>query len=352
MTVNPQILQLALDPARAYGDLRGRGQIRTRPDDFVVEEIPLVTPDGTGEHAWLHIRKTNSNTDWVAGQLARVAGVQRKHVSYAGRKDRYAVTSQWFSVHLPGKADPDWSVLNNDELEVLDVQRHTRKLKRGALLGNRFVLRVRELEADRDELEERLGKIGQHGVPNYFGPQRFGKAGSNLEQALLLFNGKRLPRAKREMAMSAARSLLFNAILDARVRTGTWSAPVEGDICIRDGRHGFFTVDEVNDELLERLRIGEIHIAGTLWGKQGHQPHGEAAAFECRALEDLQAWREGLEGCKLDSDRRALRMNVRQLDWAIGEDMLQVSFNLVAGSFATAVLRECLDVLEPGRESV
>ncbi|MGD8742108.1 MAG: tRNA pseudouridine(13) synthase TruD [Granulosicoccaceae bacterium] len=351
MAVDQEILTLALNPARALGKPCGSGRLRTRPEDFVVDEIPLAAPQGQGEHVWLKIRKTNSNTDWIAGQLARVADVPRKHVSYAGRKDRYAVTTQWFSVHLPGKADPDWSLLNNDEVEVLEAQRHSRKLKRGALLGNRFRLRIQQLDAERHELEERLGKIAAHGVPNYFGAQRFGREASNLEQALQLFGGKRMSRSQREMAISAARSLLFNAILDARVRAGTWSVPCVGDICLRDGRHGFFSVDEVNEELLQRLHSGEIHIAATMWGKQGHQPEGEAAEIEAQALAGLQDWCKGLERCGLDSDRRALRMNVSQLDWSIEADCLEVSFELVAGCFATTALRECLDVYEAGRES-
>lgn len=350
MSINPELLRLALQPARAYGEPCGKGTLRSVAEDFVVDEIGLAEPAGQGEHAWLLIRKRHTNTDWVAGQLARLANVPRQHVSYAGRKDRHALTTQWFSVHLPGKPDPDWSVLNSEDIQVLACKRHTRKLKRGALRGNRFRVRIRQLDADPACLAERLQRIAAQGVPNYFGPQRFGRDAGNLSQALALFGGARLDRSQRELALSAARGLLFNAILDARVRAGNWRVPVEGDICIKDGRHGFFDVSAGDDSVLSRLQSGEIHLAATLWGRQGHQPHAVAAAIEAQALAGLGDWCEGLARRGLESERRTLRVNVAELDWYVEAGVLEIGFSLVAGAFATVVLREILALVDAGTD--
>ncbi|MFQ5645181.1 MAG: tRNA pseudouridine(13) synthase TruD, partial [Thiogranum sp.] len=209
---------------RAYGDTLGPATIRTQPEDFRVTEIPLVTPDGAGEHCWLYIRKRNSNTPWVAGQLAGFAGVSPRAVSYAGMKDRHAVTEQWFSVQLPGKADPDWQAIDNDDFQVLEAKRHSRKLKTGALRGNRFRLLLRGVVADPARVQARLEQL-RRGVPNSFGPQRFGRQGENLVQAerLLARPKARVSRNKRSIWLSAVRSALFNRVLTARIEAGNWN---------------------------------------------------------------------------------------------------------------------------------
>jgi len=206
------------DWPRALGTPEASAQVRACPEDFRVDELRDGEPDGEGEHLLLHIRKRNRNTDEVARALARCAGVRARDVSYCGLKDRVAVTTQWFSVWLPGKSDPDWSPILSEDLELLSQVRTRRKLQRGGLRGNQFTLVLREVQGDRAALEERLATVVEHGVPNYFGEQRFGREGSNLAAAEAMFGGRRVKdHHRRGLYLSAARSLLFNEVLAARV---------------------------------------------------------------------------------------------------------------------------------------
>ena len=143
--------------ARAYGEPPIKGRIKLANADFIVDEIMPIEPSGQGEHLWLHIEKSGCNTDWLAQQLARASNVKAMAVSYAGMKDRHAITSQWFSVHLPGLTDPDLSSVETEGVKILHSCRHDKKLKRGALSGNRFKLTIRELEGSLDQLQQRLG---------------------------------------------------------------------------------------------------------------------------------------------------------------------------------------------------
>jgi len=204
----------------AFGAPPLRGRLRSAPEDFFVEEILGYEADGAGEHAFLLVEKRGTNTEWTARELAKFAGIQPMNVGYAGMKDRHAVTRQVFTVHLPGKADPDWSALPSEEMKILSAARHSRKIKRGALRGNRFVLVIREIEGDRAAAEERLAAIAKRGVPNYFGEQRFGLGGNNVAQAKQMFGGRRVDRDKRSILLSAARSHIFNGVLAERVGAG------------------------------------------------------------------------------------------------------------------------------------
>lgn len=132
-----------------YGSPSGTGVIRSQPADFMVKEQLGFEPSGTGEHVFLQIEKTGENTDYVARLLARFAKVRQRDVGYAGLKDRHAVTCQWFSVWLPGQAEPNWAELASDNLKILHTIRHARKLKRGALAGNHFQIIIRDWQGDR-----------------------------------------------------------------------------------------------------------------------------------------------------------------------------------------------------------
>ena len=322
------------------------GRLRTCPEDFQVDEVLGFEPDGEGEHALLHVRKRNTNTDWLARQLAKHAGVRAADVSYSGQKDRAAVTTQWFSVHLPGRPDPDWSALASDDVEFLHIGRHARKLRRGSHRANRFVITVRELEGDAAGLEPVLQRIAADGVPNYFGEQRFGRGGGNLERAEALFAGelKRVDRQQRSMYISAARSHLFNAVLARRVTDGVWNRAVDGDMMMLDGSQSVFAVETVDADIERRVREMDIHPTGPMWGR-GTNP----ATGACRALEDevLAPWstlRDGLEHVGLKQERRALRLPVAGLSWEFPDaGSLRLCFTLPRGAFATVVLREVVD---------
>ncbi|MDF9391211.1 MULTISPECIES: tRNA pseudouridine(13) synthase TruD [Methylococcus] len=334
------------DLPRAHGVLNCRGRLRVSPEDFRVDEILGFEPTGQGEHAFLHIRKTGENTDYVAQRIARLAGVKPMDVGYAGLKDRHAVASQWFSVALAGRPAPDWSALECESIAVLRHTRHDRKLKRGALASNRFRILVRGLEGACDGLEARCAAIRAAGVPNYFGPQRFGHGGRNLQEALRLFAEprRRIDRNKRSLYLSAARSYLFNRILAHRVGHGSWNRAVEGDAFMFTGSNGFFLADNRDEDIQRRIEALTIHPSGTLWGTGDPVISGTALEMERAALAQCAEFREGLERCGLETARRALRLPVPDLAFAWIEDSAcELTFSLPAGAYATTVLRELVE---------
>jgi len=329
----------------AFGGAGSSAVLRSAPEDFQVDEVTLVEPDGKGEHVLLHIEKRNTNTDWVAGLLARHAGVPRRDVSYAGKKDRRALTRQWFSVRMAGRPEPDWSLLDSTEIRVLNTARHSRKLRAGALKGNRFVIRARGLEGDNEQLVHRLKCLAEFGMPNYFGEQRFGRENSNISGAMIMFSGSagRVSRQKRGLYLSAARSLLFNMVLAERVTTGSWNQPLAGERLMLEGSRNSFMTDQIDAEILHSLNLMDIHPSGPLWG-QGKLQVGEVVErLELESLASMGEFREGVEKYGLRQERRSLRARVSDLSWRIAGDELELRFYLPKGSYATAMLRECLD---------
>src|SRR6202140_3352670 len=249
--------EAALTPPRAHGAPLAVALLRATPEDFVVEEDLGFAPAGSGQHLLLWVRKRNANTQWVARELARIAGCRTGEVGYAGLKDRRAIAIQWFSVPQP-RAPTSWSAVRNAEFEVLEAHPHTRKLPRGALAGNRFAVRIGATQGDGARLADGLAL---RRVPNYFGPQRFGRGGANLSRAGE--DPRRLAPQERGFILSAARSALFNAVLAARVADGSWEHLEAGDLA---GRGSFFPGDGADDTLGGRCQRLEIHPTGPLWG--------------------------------------------------------------------------------------
>ncbi len=317
--------------------------IRESADDFKVTELPKVTPDGSGEHLLVRVRKRNANTQWVATQLARWAGVPARAVSFAGMKDRRAVTEQWFSIHSFG-TDPDPATLDALGTTVLEVHRHSRKLRRGALLGNQFSIVLRELTEDAALLAARARALAD-GVPNRFGPQRFGRGGRNLVRAQRWFDGGAAPRdrTQRGMMISAARAALFNEILDARVDDGNWATPLDGDIMMLDRRGSRFAADFDDDTLLARCSTGEIHPSGPLWGSEGSEATGVAAQVERSVIARHAKLAAGLERVAT-ADRRPLRTIPRDVQATpLDSTTLRIEFELPPGAYATSVLDELVE---------
>ncbi len=328
----------------AHGGPAATGKIKLKPEDFIVEEILGHDPTGEGEHVFVKIRKRGENTDYLARQIAKYAGLSKMAVSYAGMKDRHAVTTQWFSVHIPGKREVDWSGLESETVSVLEAVRHNRKLKKGALKGNRFDITVRELQGDKGLLEEKLARIKAEGVPNYFGPQRFGREGNNLTQAEDLFKGalKLRDRNLEGILLSAARSEIFNRVLARRVEAGNWNKAIEGDVFMFEGSNSFFR-DELTPEIRHRVEQQEIHPSGPLWGMDASAASGEASAIEEETAAGLPILREGLEKARMESARRPLRLSIPDLAWDfIESNAVRLSFALPAGAYATVVLREAV----------
>jgi tRNA pseudouridine13 synthase len=327
-----------------YGGPADRGKIRTVPEDFIVDEHLSFEPAGAGEHVFLRIEKKDENTDYVARQLARFANVRQRDVSYAGLKDRHAVTTQWFSIWLPGKEDPDWTQFESDNVKVLEAVRHAKKLKRGVLSGNSFKIVVREWQGGREQILARLEAIKAGGIANYFGPQRFGHEGRNVSKALALFQGMKVKREQRSIYLSAARSYLFNQILACRVTQQTWNQAVVGDTYMFDQSHSCFKSDQPDQDIIRRLQAKDIHPTGALWGKGEPGVSADARAIEQAIANKYEDLAQGLVNADVESDRRALRVNVRNLQWQfINDQALALSFTLPAGSYATAVLREIIE---------
>jgi tRNA pseudouridine13 synthase len=317
-------------------------KIRQSPSDFRVDEQLEIEFSGDGEHDFLQIRKTSCNTGWVAERLARHAGVRDGDVGYSGRKDRHAVTTQWFSV--PAR-DADWALFVEEGVEILAVRRHRRKLRLGAHRGNRFRIALRStgLTEYQSFIDERLRQIATGGVPNYFGPQRFGNDGGNLDLARQVFAGKRVNRNRRNIAVSAARSFLFNEVLSSRVASGSWDRILPGELANLDGSGSVFRVDDVDAEIERRCAEMDIHPTGALFGTGDNGPTGDVAMIEQEAMVPHGELTEGLERLKVAASRRALRVRISNLDWQLEDDALWLDFSLPKGAFATSVLRELAD---------
>ncbi len=333
------------DLPQAHGGPAARGRVRAVPEDFRVWELPNWAPDGEGEHLLLLVRKRDANTHWVGGRLAAFAGIPGRDLSYAGMKDRCAVTEQWFSLRMAGRPEPDWDAFALEGVEILERVRHRRKLKRGALRGNRFRLLIRELQGDRGPLEKLLLRVAAHGVPNYFGEQRFGREDDNVAQARALFSGQgpRLDRHKRGLLLSAARSHLFNQLLARRVEAATWDQLLDGDVMVLDGRRACFALTAEDETAAPRLAALEIHPTGPLWGQGESMATGTAGALESAVAAADPELCAGLERAGLDQERRALRLVPSDLSWRFPEpDQLELAFSLPAGAYATVVLRELL----------
>lgn len=324
-----------------YGEPSSQALLRVQPEDFqVFEQLPF-TPDGEGEHLFLHIRKTGENTDWVARQLAHFCQVSPRDVGYAGKKDRHAVTEQWFSVRLPIGRTLNWSLFGGDTIQVLDTVRHSRKLRLGALSGNRFVLRLREV-TEPEIFAARVEQV-RAGVPNYFGEQRFGHEGGNLDKGLALLEGRlrERQRHKKGLYISALRSWLFNQVVSQRIQQGYWDRLLTGDALMLDGSQSCFVAEAVDDALSDRLTQRDVHLTAPMWGRGELMARDEARAFEQAVVEPWETLRVGLEGLGLNQERRSMRLIPRGLKAEPeSEQQWRLEFELPSGAFATSVLRE------------
>jgi tRNA pseudouridine13 synthase len=329
----------ALAPPRAWGEPVATGALRVEPEDFVVEEEIGFSPSGTGPHLLLKVRKRNANTDWVARKLSVAAGCKPFDVGYAGLKDRRSVAVQWFTVPKPRHPGAPLPGLRTDEFEVLEAHTHSRKLPRGALTGNRFDIRIRDFEGDAQLVSGRIEAIVRHGVPNYFGPQRFGRDGGNLAR---IGTDVRLHPNDRKFALSAARSLVFNAILAERVRDASWCQLETGDLANLDGVGSIFPVEAVDEVLRERIARLDIHPTGPMWGAGDLPTRERVRVLEERIAASLPEPCAMVVAVGMKQERRSLRLAVRDLAWRREGSLLRIAFRLTKGSFATTVLRELI----------
>jgi len=294
---------------RASQSAPATGKIKTQVDDFYVEELMDPELSGEGEHVWLWVEKSGQNTEYVAGQIAQFANVKKMDVGLSGLKDRWAKTQQWFSVYLGAKTEPDWATFDLEHVSILKHIRHSKKLRRGEHDANRFRIVVRELDHV-DNLESDLNIIKEQGFPNYYGLQRFGFQGANLERGERYFEGEiKASRSQRSFYLSAARSFLFNLNLAEAIKSGVWlSAPIGGPL-YGDQQDGVIPISEAEKQLLD----------------------------------NYPSLAKGIHKNRLKLDRRAFSVMPSNLSWEITGDTLMLEFDLPSGIFATSLLSELME---------
>jgi tRNA pseudouridine13 synthase len=330
----------------AHGGFVGVGTLREQTDYFQVDEQLTFEPSGSGEHVFLYIEKRGLNTDDIVKMLSIHAGVPRRSISYAGMKDRHAVTKQWFSVQLPGKEGPDWHQLENDSIKVGRVTRHLKKLKRGVIKFNAFDIVVSQLNFNKELMLKRVEAIKQFGVPNYFMEQRFGYLCQNLDRvhALFLKNETIKNKKMKGLFLSSARAFLFNRVLAKRVTDENWDKAMAGDAFILDGTRQYFSEDVLSAEITERLLEHDIHPTGPLVGINNNAVSGKVSELENNISLENSVFYDGLIKEKVEAARRPLRVVPEdfQVD-ILSDDKLRLSFRLGSGSYATAVIRELIN---------
>lgn len=328
--------------------INATGTLRAQPEDFLVTEVNGVELSREGEHLWLYIQKTSCNTDWVAKHISNVCQVPRRQVGFAGLKDRHAITKQWFSVQLPKVSNLDKinSALPND-VKVLKASKHSKKIKTGQLESNRFEITIRDIDGDKSQIQNNIELIKQNGVPNYFGPQRFGHDMGNIQKAQDWFSGNYKVKTKnlKSLLISTARSHIFNCILAKRIKNNTWDKSIDGDILQLDKSHSWFpSSDATSDEISKRIKNFDIHITAAMFGEDAVQSTEDCAELENNIAAQFPIYQLGFEKFRLRQDRRAMRICPIDLTYKWLNNNLILNFNLLPGAYATGVIREILEV--------
>jgi tRNA pseudouridine13 synthase len=340
--------RIALDPPRAWGETPVSGALRVDLADFHVEERLGFAADGGEAHRLLLVEKAGTNTLFVARALAVRAGIPPANIGFAGQKDRRAIARQWFSVPA-SRSTASFVGYSGEGFRVLAEHPHSRKLRRGALAGNKFHIRVRGLQGDARAIDARIAHLAAAGVPNYYGLQRFGRDGANLGRVRQWLASGRLPRGRepRAFLLSSARSLAFNAVLSARVAAGTWNRLLPGEVVNLAGSQSVFAAEHPDEGLHRRLEEGDVAPTGPLCGTGGVLPGGEAARIEAAALADVAPVPGLLAAVGMRGERRALVLRPGPVRHRLEGDTLDIEFDLPRGAFATSFLRELVDVRVP-----
>ena len=322
------------------------GRLKAEFTDFIVREELGYPLAGEGEFVAVKVRKTNANTLFVGEQLAKFVGISAKNMSYAGLKDRHAVTEQWFCLHLAGKETPDFSTFECEGIEILEVTRHNRKIRTRALEGNYFELLLRDV-VETDELKQRLNQLQEIGFPNYFTEQRFGRDGHNLTQAQRWASGEISvkDRKKRSFYLSAARSEVFNLVVSQRITDHQMQTVLLGDYLQLAGSNSFFEVkaeDLVQSQ--QRLDENDVLLTAPLIGENSLEQNGN----ECEKA--IVAQHENLINLmkkeRMNAARRAILCKPQDLRWQFEPEGLRLTFFLNSGSYATGLVRELITLNE------
>ncbi|WP_165312272.1 tRNA pseudouridine(13) synthase TruD [Vibrio ziniensis] len=327
------------------GKPTAKGKIKAKPEDFKVIENLGYEFAGSGEHLMISIRKTGENTSFVANELAKACGVKSKDVSWAGLKDRHAVTEQWLSVHLPTAGFPNLALFQSQHpsIEILAMTRHNKKLRPGDLAGNYFEVTLSEV-TDVDEVVKRLEVVAKQGVPNYFGNQRFGKDGNNLEEARRWGreNVRTRNQNQRSLYLSTARSWVFNRIVSSRIEQNCFYRFVEGDIALVNDEQILVNAEQV-EEFNALLNQDKAQISAALAGDNALPTQAEAQKIEQQHIDAEVDLMKLIRGNRMRHDRRAISLKAQDLTWQIEGDSITLKFALDAGSFATSIVRELIE---------
>lgn len=320
------------------------GRLKAEYRDFIVREELGYDLAGEGEFVAVKIRKTNANTLFVGEKLAKFVGISERDMSYAGLKDRHAVTEQWFCLHLAGKETPDFSHFDCPDVEILETTRHNRKIRIGALAGNHFEILLRDVKQSND-LHYRLNQLQAVGFPNYFTEQRFGRDGHNLTQAQRWANDEIQvkDRKKRRFYLSAARSEVFNLVVSQRIADGTIQQVQENDYVQLTGSNGFFRINTNEiDETQSRIISGDVLLTAPLIGEKSLET--ECNIAEKTIIEQHATLVALMQKERMDTARRAMLCKPQNFKWQFEEEGLRLTFFLDSGSYATALVRELIQV--------
>ena len=346
--------------AYRLGKPESTGQLKVKPEDFIVKENLGYELSEDGEHIFLWVEKQGLNTAYVAEALAKFTGLPLRQVTYAGRKDKHAITQQWFGLHAPKGIKVNPADLDLPGFKVLSTHKHHKKLKVGQLEGNHFSITLRNV-TQMDLVEQRLKLIKQEGVPNYFGDQRFGvmigpdgkvQMGGTLFLGLRMVSGEVIRnRNKRNMALSSLRSALFNTLVSQRITDNMFEKINIGDACSLIGSNSYFIEDGRTLEASQlRYEKHDISPTAPLVGINKNSVTGAVLEWENKVLSDHENIISTLRNEGLSSMRRAMRLWPTALEWETNGDKLHIQFGLPAGCFATSVLRECVH-LQPSDDS-
>lgn len=331
----------SLDWPRVYGTPKSTASFKLSPEDFQVNEFFEGEFSGEGEHIVIKVEKRGLTTEELIKSLARLINKPVKLISYAGLKDRQALTTQWLSIHAPGEEIAGIEALTAPGWRVIESTRHNKKLRPGFLTGNHFIMTLRDV-SDEADLIARIEAVKASGVPNYFGEQRFGREGGNLLKAEeMLVQGRKVKdRFLKGMYCSAARSWLYNLILSKRVMNQTWNVPVAGDVMQLGGSNSIFVIDEVDEQIQQRIKERDISPASPLPGKGKNMVKGTAAELINEVYADKMPLVNGLIQFGVEEAWRSNVLYTERFAYTIKDKVAELSFTLPAGAYATVVLRE------------
>lgn len=335
-----------------YGKPTATAKLKAKPEHFIVKENLGYEFTGTGEHLMVKIRKTGENTMFVANELARYCGVKSKDIGWAGLKDRHAITEQWLSIHLAKSDMPDFADFEAQypTIQILETAKHNKKLRAGDLQGNRFEITLSEV-SDVESVKQRLARIVESGVPNYYGAQRFGRDGNNIAEAKRWGrdNVRTRNQNKRSMYLSSARSWIFNQIVSSRIDQDCFSTVLLGDILEVKDKMTTPVNEAEYEQSQQNVLDGIASITASLAGDNALPTLLDALALEQVIIDSEPDLMALIRGNRMRHDRRNILLLPTDLQYTTNDSEVTLSFSLTSGCFATSITRELIEEISVER---